>query len=69
LQQFGSPTCRYIHTDHAVLASRSFFAGSDEAVEPMVNRNRRETRRLKNADHLCFQQSAGDSTRPEIDIG
>lgn len=60
---------RHIHTDDAVLAGRSFFRRSYEAIEPVGDRHVGETCRLEHADHLCFQQSPGNSTRPEIDVG
>jgi hypothetical protein len=51
----------------AIPSGGPFLRGPSETVESGDNA-RTESRRLKRVDHLCFQQSAGDSTGPEVDV-
>jgi hypothetical protein len=63
----SAPDGRHIDTRHAVAPCRPFLGCSREAVEPGDDLYVLESRRSKRVDDLCFQQSASNSTRPEID--
>jgi hypothetical protein len=59
---------RQIDAKDAVSLGRPFLGRSGEAVESLEHPDIGEAGRLEDADELCFQQSTGDSTRPEIDV-
>ena len=60
--------CREIHADDAVPARGPLFRSGLEAVEPIRDPHVGKSGLRERRDQLCFQQSAGDSTGPEIDI-
>jgi hypothetical protein len=60
--------CRQIHSDDTVALGGTFLRCSGEAIEPVEKADSGETGGLEDADELCFQQSTGDSTSPEVDI-
>ena len=57
-----------VDADDAVLQSRTLLGGSAEALESFANGHLLEASRGQDIDELCTRQSAGDSTRPEIDV-
>lgn len=59
---------REVHADDAVSARRTFFGGAVEAREPRRHARLNEPGGLKGRDELCFQQSTGDSTGPQVDV-
>ena len=62
------PRCRQIDCDDTVPLGRTFLGCTGEAIEPVENAHSGETGTLEDADELCFQQSTGDSTGPEVDL-
>ena len=64
----SQPGCRQIHSDNTVSLGRTFFCRSGEAIESAENAYACETGRREDANELCFQQSTGNSTRPEVDV-
>jgi len=60
--------CRDVHADDAVLASGPFLLRPAEWIESMRNPHISKSHRLERAVDLCLRQSAGDSTRPQIDV-
>ena len=60
--------CRQIHSDDTVSLGCTVLRCAGEAIEPVENVHPGETGGLEDADELCFQQSTGDSTGPEVDI-
>ncbi len=60
--------CRQIHSDDTVPLGCTVLRCAGEAIEPVENADPGETGGLEDADELCFQQSSGDSTSPEVDI-
>lgn len=60
--------CRQIHSNDTVPLGRTFFRSSREAIESIENPYARETGCREGVGELCFQQSTGDSTGPEVDI-
>lgn len=59
---------REVHADDAVSAGRAFFGGAVETREPRRNPRLGEPGGLKCCNELCFQQSACDSTGPQVDV-
>lgn len=59
---------REVHADDAVSARRTFFGGAVEAREPRRDARLNEPGGLKGRDELCFQQSTGDSTSPQVNV-
>ena len=59
---------REVHADDAVSARRTFFGGAVEAREPRRDARVGEPGGLKGRDQLCFQQSTGNSTGPQVDV-
>ncbi len=59
---------RQVDADDAVAPGGALLRRAREALESRGDSRLRETGRLESTDELCFQQSAGDSTRPEIDV-
>lgn len=59
---------REVHADDAVSARRAFFGGAVETHEPRCNARLDEPGGLKCPDELCLQQSACDSTGPQVDV-
>jgi hypothetical protein len=57
-----------IHGEYAIALRCLFLAGSSEAVKVRDHTGLLESRGSKRRDKLCFQQSAGDSTGPEVDV-
>jgi hypothetical protein len=57
-----------VDANDAVPTRRALLRGAREAIVSVSQRDAVESRVTKHVDELCFQQSAGDSTRPEIDI-
>jgi hypothetical protein len=53
---------------HAVATRRAFLGGPAKGIEVCRDAGVSEPRGRKRLDELCFQQGAGNSTRPEIDI-
>jgi hypothetical protein len=65
----SSTACdRQIHTDDAVPPCGLFFRCRLEAVEPIRDPHVGKARPRERRNQLCFQQSTGDSTGPEVDI-
>jgi hypothetical protein len=60
--------CRHVHSNDTVSFGCTFLGGFGEALEPLENFHARESGGCEDADELCFQQSAGDSTGPEVDV-
>src|SRR5207237_7467523 len=60
--------CEKIHTADAVPSGRALFGGSGETVESRDDARGLETCGRERRNELCFQQSASDSTGPEIDV-
>jgi hypothetical protein len=58
----------YGHAPDTVLARDSLFRGAAEGIEVLSNANRSETDGLQHEQELCLRLSAGDSTRPEINV-
>ena len=59
---------REVHADDAVSARRAFFGGAVETHEPRCSARLDEPGGLKCSDELCFQQSACNSTGPQVDV-
>jgi hypothetical protein len=59
---------RQIDADHAVTARGAHLGRVRKAIVPVRDRDIAEAGRSEDVGNLCFQQSAGDSTGPEIDI-
>ena len=59
---------RQVDSDDTVPLRRTFLRCTGEAIEPVEHAYPGETGGLEDADELCFQQSTGDSTGPEIDV-
>lgn len=59
---------RKIDAHHAVPPRSTLLRCSHETVEPAYDRNVAESRGCEHGDDLCFQQSPGNSTRPEVDV-
>src|SRR5262245_24160527 len=59
---------RQVRTHDAILSGRGLLGRTLEALEASGDGDFREAGRSKYVDHLCFQQSAGDSTGPQVDI-
>ena len=57
-----------VHADDRVPPGRAFLRGPAKAIVAMRDRNVDEAGILKQLDELCFQQSACDSTRPEVEV-
>jgi hypothetical protein len=53
---------------YTVAPGRPLLGRAGEAVESGDDPNLVESGQLERLDELCFQQSAGDSTRPQVDI-
>jgi hypothetical protein len=66
--EHSSPHCREIDADDPVPPGSSLLRRRPEAVKAMRNPYVRETRLFERRNQLCFQQSTGDSTGPQIDI-
>ena len=64
----SQPGCRQTHSNDTVPLSRAFFCRSGEAIELVENAYVRESSSREDANELCFQQSTGDSTRPQVDV-
>ena len=64
----SSAMSQQIDAHHAVAAGGFFFRCAGETVEPFGDCDVGEAGVRKRGDKLCFQQSAGDSSGPEIDI-
>jgi hypothetical protein len=60
--------CRQIHSDDTVPFGRALLRCSGKGIEPVEDADPDETGGLEDTDELCFQQSTGDSTGPEVDI-
>jgi hypothetical protein len=60
--------CGEIHPNDAVSLCGRFLARPRETIESPDGADIVESRRGKHLDELCLQQSAGDSTSPEIDV-
>jgi hypothetical protein len=61
--------CRkQIHTHNAVTPGGALFRRPDKAIEAMGDRHVPESGDAEDVDELCFQQSARDSTGPEVNI-
>jgi hypothetical protein len=60
--------CEKIHTADAVSAGRALFGGSGKTGESRDDARDLETCGREHRNQLCFQQSASDSTGPEIDV-
>ena len=58
----------HIHTSDTVLACGAFLRGAAKRIEVLGHSNGREPDGLQDDCELCLRQSAGDSTRPEIDV-
>src|SRR3990172_979028 len=57
-----------VDADDAVLPSGAFLRRPREAVKVLAHLHRAEPGRSQDLGKLCRRQSAGDSTRPEIDV-
>jgi len=57
-----------IHADDSVSPGGPLLGRSGETIESRHDVRIVEPRRTKHLDELCFQQSACDSTRPEVDV-
>ena len=57
-----------VHADDAVSARRAFFGRAGETREPRRDAGLDKPGGLECADELCFQQSACDSTGPQVDV-
>src|SRR5579864_4430601 len=57
-----------IHTHDAVLAGGPFLGRATETVEALADLDLPEPDRAQDVQKLCHRQSAGNSTRPEVDI-
>jgi hypothetical protein len=57
-----------IHTADSVPAGGAFLGRSGETVESRDDVRSLEAGRRERRHELCFQQSAGNSTGPEIDV-
>ena len=67
----GSPVatpCREIHAHDSIAARRPLLGRSAKAIESTGDGHGAESAGLERLDKLCFQQSAADSTGPEIDV-
>jgi hypothetical protein len=64
----GEPHRREIHAHDAVPSCRAFLGGTGKAIESTGDGHVAEPCRGEHIDELCFQQSASDSTGPEIDV-
>ena len=62
------PYPRQVGADHAVLLGGSLLRRAAEAIVPLRHGNITESRGDERSDELCFQQSASDSTSPEVDV-
>ena len=60
--------CRQVHAPDAVAARRLLLRRRLEAIESLRDAHVGEARLRERRDKLCFQQSTGDSTGPEIDV-
>jgi hypothetical protein len=59
---------RQVHADDPVSPCSRFLRGPRKTVESLDDADIVEPRRLERRDKLCFQQSTGDSTCPQVDI-
>jgi hypothetical protein len=57
-----------VDTVHPITPGRPLLGRAGEAVESSDHPDFLESRRFERVDELCFQQSAGDSTSPQVDI-
>ena len=57
-----------VHPNDAIPPRRALFRRAGEAVEAVGDCHIAKSGRGEDLDELCFQQSAGNSTGPEIDI-
>src|SRR5438874_12416915 len=64
----SSLSCENIDAGDAVLAGDALLARAAEGVELLAHRHVTETGLRENRDELSLRESAGNSTRPEIDI-
>lgn len=53
---------------HSEFARGLLFGGRAERIEIFHDANLFKTEFRQPGDHLCLRQSAGDSTRPQVDI-
>lgn len=59
---------RQVDADDAVASSRPLLRRSRETIETRGDLRLSEAGWFESPDELCFQQSACDSTRPQIDV-
>jgi len=57
-----------IHAADSVPPGGAFLGRSGETIESRDDVRSLETSRRERRNELCFQQSAGNSTGPEIDV-
>src|SRR5206468_9362869 len=57
-----------VHARHAVFSRDAFFRHAAEAIEVFLHAHFPETHETQKDDELCLRQSAGNSTRPKIDV-
>ena len=57
-----------VDTDYAVPFRRRFLGRPLETAVPMRDGHVREASSGEDVDDLCFQQSTGDSTGPQVDV-
>jgi len=60
--------CEQIHTADPVPPGGAFFGSSGETIESGDDVRSLETSCRERRNELCFQQSACNSTGPEIDV-
>ena len=60
--------CVDVHARHAVFPGNAFLRCATKTIEALFQADFIKADLVEKCDELCLRQSAGDSTRPQIDI-